>query len=688
MSPKTTPTKKVELNYEYLTREEDVSRVLTWTERKRLVVVDLETSGTNPFHDDIILMQIGNEDKQWILDCRSVPLEPFRDLFLDRSIAKLGQNFVFDLKFFGARGFRFKNVADTMVNEQVLRAGLGTRASMEALAKHYLGLDIDKDEVLRRSFAGTPVGGFSPRQLRYAAGDCVYPVFIAKQQAKIIRQRKLVNTIILENQFLPVSAAMSVAGLELDVDSWVKLYHKALKGRADSEERLDVFFQTQKYNQGDMFGEDREFTTLNYNSWQQIVKAMSRKGYHIPSTNKKIIALMAIEGQLPREFVQALLDYRMYNKRATTYGLNFVQAIDSKTGRIHPDFTQTRTSTGRLSSGDVDVETEVEDSGEEFEKVNAQNIIKKPEYRRCFVAGKGKKLIVKDYSSIEPRILGEISQDPVYVKAFQQDKDIYGEIGTPIYGEEVSKAPGRPSELRDKSKIAVLGTSYGTGKDKFHKMMLLDLNLDREGQLRSDFVLTSRQESDDLWNGIDTVCSIARDALNQLSAVADPINSQRRLYDDRVAFESSGKVLKKIVEALEKSYDTHNLTEDRRDEMATELLKRYQWVTFSESLNGRKRFFKVYHRSWWTDGRNHPIQSTAADIMKTAMVMVYEEIEERGHNAEIINQVHDELIVRCDEDDAEEVDEYVERLMIEAAGKFLKTIPVKVEGGVCDRWTK
>ena len=70
--------------------------------------------------------------------------------------------------------------------------------------------------------------------------------------------------------------------------------------------------------------------------------------------------------------------------------------------------------------------------------------------------------------------------------------------------------------------------------------------------------------------------------------------------------------------------------------------------------------------------RNAPIQGTAADIIKIAMIRVYEALKKETENARLILQVHDELIVECDEKDAEKVSQILSREMQNAADLKVK----------------
>jgi DNA polymerase I-like protein with 3'-5' exonuclease and polymerase domains len=86
------------------------------------------------------------------------------------------------------------------------------------------------------------------------------------------------------------------------------------------------------------------------------------------------------------------------------------------------------------------------------------------------------------------------------------------------------------------------------------------------------------------------------------------------------------------------------------------------------------------------NGKNTPIQGTSADILKRALRLLRDEL--RGTNAQIVNIIHDEIVVEADADEAKEVAQKVERAMCAAGEEYVKTVPVKVETEIADEWVK
>ena len=86
------------------------------------------------------------------------------------------------------------------------------------------------------------------------------------------------------------------------------------------------------------------------------------------------------------------------------------------------------------------------------------------------------------------------------------------------------------------------------------------------------------------------------------------------------------------------------------------------------------------------NGKNTPIQGTSADILKRALRLLKDELS--GTNAQIVNIIHDEIVVEADASNAEDISRKVERTMQAAAEEYLKTVPVKVETEIADEWVK
>jgi len=104
----------------------------------------------------------------------------------------------------------------------------------------------------------------------------------------------------------------------------------------------------------------------------------------------------------------------------------------------------------------------------------------------------------------------------------------------------------------------------------------------------------------------------------------------------------------------------------------------------SRTLAGRKH---TYSKDSGMSGRyNTPVQGTAADILKNALGMLYVVLQ--NTNTFIVAIVHDEIVLECDEDNAEEMAVLLRNTMEKAGSKYLKDIPVIAEASIADSWAE
>ena len=108
----------------------------------------------------------------------------------------------------------------------------------------------------------------------------------------------------------------------------------------------------------------------------------------------------------------------------------------------------------------------------------------------------------------------------------------------------------------------------------------------------------------------------------------------------------------------------------------------------NKEVKGTTLLGRPYKATTFTDAVNYPIQGTGADLLKLAVLMFDVETRKKNLPARVVNLVHDEIVVECPSDKAEEVKEALEHAMIQAGHIVLKHVPVEVEGEIGERWVK
>lgn len=301
--------------------------------------------------------------------------------------------------------------------------------------------------------------------------------------------------------------------------------------------------------------------------------------------------------------IDEILNYRGVKKLLSTYIEALPQEINHRTGRIHAQFNQTVTATGRLSSSNP----------------NLQNIPIRDELgrelRKAFIPDEGEVFFSADYSQIELRLMAHLSQDPNMTEAFLSGEDIHTATAAKIYHLPV----GEVTKLqRTKAKTANFGIIYGI----------------------SVFGLASR--------------------LNI------PRSEAKQLIDGYfVTYPKVQEYMNKSIEvAREKGY--------------------------VETLFGRKRVLADISSANATvrgyaerNAINAPIQGTAADIIKIAMVRIARRIRKEKLNAKLLIQVHDELNFSVPQNELEKLQALV---LEEMAGAVKLRVPLIADCGSGSNW--
>lgn len=424
-------------NYDYITDEDSARRAMSELANYDVLSLDTECTGLDPYSSKVSLVQLGIPGKAFVFDVRydtphsSLHLDVLKPILVGKQL-KILQNASYDMGMIKAHyGFYIENVYDTMIVEQLLHLGLHGKASLDHLAKKYLGITMDKQP--RDTFASY-TQKFKPYQLEYAANDVVVMPEIRNCQIPQIKDHGFEDVCRLEFEFAKPLCEMELNGMKLDVHKW-----RAIMGDAAVE------MEKAGSKVGDLLSPVEDQTTLfgvsvvDVNSPQQLLSALKKYGLPVESTSNPELA--KYKGM---PLVDAILDYRKYAKLVSTYAEPLIDKINDVTGRLHTEFKQ-MVATGRMSSS----------------RPNLQNIPKKQMYRSCFVAPEGYKLITADMSGAELRILGNLSQDPIFIESYAKGIDLHTRTAAETFGVSMDKVT---HSQRDAAKALNFGLCYGLSK--------------------------------------------------------------------------------------------------------------------------------------------------------------------------------------------------------------------------------
>ena len=432
----------------------DFDEAIAYIKMLSIISVDTETSGLEPFGNNILLVQIGNVYQQYVFDVARLGsgIQQLKPILENPAVVKILHNAKFDYKFLKhVLGIEMKNMFDTYLAEQLLQKGRKLSGfSLEVVAEKYTGIHLDKS--IRETFVGLLFGEvFSNQQIEYAALDVKYLEQIMNAQRQLITRDRLTQVAKIEMDVIAVTGDMELNGMRIDRTKWLEAENIAKVERDSALKRLDELLKPYD-DKVDMFGN----LSINYNSPKQLLTILQKAvDPSLDSTNENVLK------EISHPIMYALLDYRGMEKRITTYGEPFLENVNPVTGRIHTRFTQSKTDTGRYASEDP----------------NIQNIPVKDTsaYRDAFVAfDEDSVLVDADYSNMELRLLADLSKEPKWLEIFEKNLDMHCEIGTLLLGKPVRLAgtlgPEDPGENLDLRKTMIkplnFGVSYGMGAKK------------------------------------------------------------------------------------------------------------------------------------------------------------------------------------------------------------------------------
>lgn len=437
---------QIPVDYTLVDSVEQLDELLDFLSRQSEVCCDTEATHQHPMKAELVGIGFGVESgRAWYVPVNGkiglqTVLEKVKPLFENSKIGFYGHNLKYDYHILKNNGIEIANICfDTILASFILNAHI-RQHSLDALALEYFEkVKIPITELLGKGkHQVTMREVFIEQVCTYCCEDVDYTVRLKAELQKQLKDRQLDQLFIsLELPLLKVLAGMEQHGIYLDT-------HKL----AETAVFLAKEIQSCASNIYEMAGEE-----FNINSTKQLSHILFTKmGIHPPkktatghSTNAEV--LESLKHAYP--FAGKLLEYRTLEKLRSTYVETLPGEVNPKSHRIHCTFNQSGASTGRLSCQDP----------------NLQNIpVRTEDGRRIREAFKPEKsgwsYLSADYSQIELRLLGHLSQDPTLLQAFNNGEDIHLYTASCIYNiplDEVTK------DQRQSAKAVNFGIVYGQG---------------------------------------------------------------------------------------------------------------------------------------------------------------------------------------------------------------------------------
>lgn len=490
-------------NYKSLSIEESIEMIKSW----KIFMFDTEGTGLDCHIAKVLLMQFGKMDKsiQIVVDCTTVDPLLYKEVIEQGFL--VGQNLKYDAKMLMAIGIFIRKCYDTMIAEMLRYFGFPripvspeeyeeqkydfpyhiktTKATkskpsttyyelsfaLDALGYKYIGVNIDKSIRGKIKYIG-----ITEDVIVYGANDVIYLGDIMDAQIEYFKSIRAMKALQIECSAVLPLAYFEYCGVKLDSEKWMNIYQRNcidLQKTIDALNTFVVNLGNRKFIrdaiQLDLFQEvdtsNKSRCNINWSSTDDVVPLLKFLGFNTKGWNKekkeetesKGADLVKKQKNINPEFAELYLEYSRLDKLCSTYGPQYTNAINPITKRIHTEFRQLDTVTGRLSCGsqkqNEDLATlkglPLKPTKGHPEEVCAypqiQNLPNTNEVRSCFIAEEGNDFISIDYNSEESRLLASLSGDKGMLEVFEKGYDMHSYVAWLIYPDKIP----RDIDIRD-----------------------------------------------------------------------------------------------------------------------------------------------------------------------------------------------------------------------------------------------
>jgi len=601
---------------------------------------DIEATGLDFISDSILSLQVSTPNDTFVFTNKEM-FKYISSLISGKEI--IGHNLKFDMRFIYYKyGVLFNRVYDTMIINAVLNAGINgfSYSSLNNLLEKYFDVTLDKD--IRDKFINA--NELDSEMIKYASEDVKYLIPLYHAMNEKLAENKLINIAELEMKLLPVVVVMETIGINLDIDSWLSIAENKQKAYVETEQKLKKLLVPRAlskisynnlYDALTKFGiniktkrdtnfyksiepTDPQFfellyANINMASNKQLLTILSILGFELTSTSKTALNEFETKNKLTdfqKEVIELIRDFRENYKRANSFGQKYIDKYVKSDGKLHAEFNQMGTATGRFSSSNP----------------NLQQVPHTQDYRSCFVASPGYKMITADYSQMELRIMAAVSNETKMIEAYKNGEDLHKLTASIIFSKPVDEIT---KEERNAGKRINFAVIYGAGAYRIANT--LDIPLDE-----AERIYNKLHEG---YNNMYSFIELAGEKIYELG-FSKTILGRKRFFTKPLLYQDN-RERKKIESSIKR------------------------------------------------EGVNHIIQGTGADIVKLAMIEMFYNNPWGTDKFRILLQVHDEVVVEVSEDIAKEAKEYIVNVMKNAECKVLNNkVPCEVDSHLEDYWVK
>ena len=576
--------KKENTCYEYIDNKKDFINFYENLKKQKIFSIDTETTGLDVLNNEILGISFSWKEKTGVYiniddkEFKDYVLKKIKTILEDENIKKIGHNLKFDYKVFKILDIELNGIVfDTLLSAYLINSNRGLK--LEELAFSYLGykklklIDLLEEKAKKKkeiNIREIPIEKLS----WYAAEDADITWRLYKKLLIITKEEKNLDLLQkIEIPLIPVLADMELNGILLNT-KFLKKLSKEFKNNLET-------LTKQIYRLA-----DTEFNIASPKQLKEILFDTLKIDSSKIKKTKTGLSTAASELEKMKKLhpiINLLIEYRELNKLISTYINALPELVNKNTNRVHTNFNQTITATGRLSSSDP----------------NLQNIPIRTalgrQIREAFIVPEGYSMLAADYSQIELRLAAVISKDKKMIESFNKKEDIHSRTAAEIHNIDLKDVN---KEIRRSAKEINFGILYGLGSLGLSKRTGMNRNEAK------DFI----EKYFNIYKGIKDYIENTKNFAHKKGYVQTIFGRRRYLAD----INSYMPMLKAAAERM---------------------------------------------------AINMPIQGTAADLMKIAMIKVYKDLSKVSPKTKILLQVHDEIVLEVPDKDLKKVIKFIKESM-------------------------
>ena len=748
--------------YKCITVEESL-RIL---EPLKNVGLDTETYGTEIWQGFLMLLQLGNKENQVVIDCLTVDVKLYKG-YLESDRLFIIHNAKFDLRWLYKEGIVVRNVFDTFLAEKILFLGFPpgmVSLSLQACCKRY------KDIFLDKSVRGDIYKGITEDVIVYAANDVVHLEDIMNAQIALIKKREQYYALCIENAFVRVLAYIEFCGIRLDTVKWQAKMKNDLERLNKAEKKLNDWVLDYVLSKNDPSRIGMPFCgkkgkkpnikpgifvvapepclfeemqtgyqcIINWNSSKQVIPLFEELGLDLLTKDKKTGKMKkSVEADFLQlqahksDVIPLYIEYSKAYKVVTSFGQNFLDAINPKTGRIHATFNQMM-DTGRLSCGkggkgksgntkDDDVAEEIDDNVDtptvaEDRSVNIQQLPADEETRAAFIPDEGHMLVDCDYGDQEGHIFTELSGDKEWIDFYNDPRKRDGHsfvakmcFPKELDGVEEADVKTVRKDLRSLAKSARFCFNYNGTAPTMAKSCNIPTDLANNiynMYFKKFYGIANyfKTQKRDMWNRgyikISEITGLRAYIYDYpiLKGIEARRNRMPDFWDIYRASKDSGRVIddipKSVVHEMAKRFAQGKPIEEIAVTYTYKVKKAGKVEEATIDINRETVYVAVMKHLWKrkssSDNQscNYPSQGTAAAMTKIAGILYFEHLIRDNLIFKVLipNDVHDEYLIEPPTEIAEQEARKLSECMEYSASLFCKKVKIKAVPEIASHW--